>query len=261
MNPARSTGFLGAVQFLTRVPIRLRRAPDPARSVPWFAVVGGLIGVFVGSVAALSMELVPRPVAATLAIAAGIVLTGAFHEDGLADTADGLGGSTPDERIEILKDSRHGTYGVAALSTTILLRVACVASLGPAAAFGGLVAAHTLGRGAAVGVLAWAPAAGRRSPDDRDADGLGAQFSRSVSGRGAAIGVSAAIAIAALATGWWSGPLLVATTIGALLTTGLAARAFGRIGGDVLGAVEQVGECTVLVVMSGLAARHTLWWA
>ncbi|MDX2380218.1 MAG: adenosylcobinamide-GDP ribazoletransferase [Acidimicrobiia bacterium] len=254
-SPAFS-GFLGAVQFLTRVPVRLSQPPDPARSVPWFPVVGGLIGLVVGAVAAGSMELVPSPVAATLAIATGLALTGAFHEDGLADFADALGGWSREQRIQILQDSRHGSYGVAAMCTTILLRVACVMSLGPAAALGGLVAAHALGRGAAVGVLGWAPRA-HEAPDS--SSGLGAEYS--VSKRRAAAGVGAAVAIAAAATGWWVGPLAAAAAIGAVVTAALAIRALGRIVGDVLGAIEQVGECLVLVVVSGLAARHTLWWA
>lgn len=253
-----TAGFLGAVQFLTRVPVRPGTAPDPARSVPWFPVVGGLIGVVVGAVAAGGMELVPSPVAATIAIATGIALTGAFHEDGLADTADAFGGWTPEQRRQILKDSRHGSFGVAAMCVTILLRVACVASLGPAAAFGGLVAAHALGRGAAVGVIGSTPVA---FGEDDASVGLGAEYSRSVSRGRSAVGVVAALGIAALATGWWVGPLAAAVAFGAVLTAALAMRAFGAIGGDALGAVEQVGECVVLVVVSGLAARHAIWWA
>lgn len=246
-------GFLDATRFLTRIPVRLRRTPDPARSVPWFPVVGGLIGLIVGGIAAGLFELVPAPVAATLAIASGIALTGAFHEDGLADTADALGGWSPEQRREILKDSRHGSYGVAAMSLSILLRVACVASLGPASAIAGLVAAHSLGRGAAVAVIGWAP-----TPVG---GGLGAEFVRTVTRPRAAIGVVAGVAIATVATGWWVGPLAAAAAVGAIVVTALAVRAFGVIGGDVLGAVEQVGECLVLVVVSGLAARHTVWWA
>ena len=246
-------GFLGATQFLTRIPVDLRRPPDPARSLPWFPVVGGLIGVLVGGLAAGLFELVPAAVAATLAIAFGLVLTGAFHEDGLADAADALGGWSPEQRREILKDSRHGSYGVAAMTVSILLRVACVASLGPASAFAGLVAAHSLGRGAAVAVIGWAPTAA--------GGGLGAEYAQSVTRPRAAIGVVAGVAIAAVATGWWVGPLVIAAALGAVVVTALAFRAFRVIGGDVLGAVEQVGECLVLVVVSGLAARHTVWWA
>ena len=99
------------------------------------------------------MELVPPSVAAAVAVLVGVLITGAFHEDGLADLADAMGGWTPEQRREILKDSRHGSYGVAALCGSIVLRIVCVATLGPAVAFAGLVAAHTFGRSAAVGVM------------------------------------------------------------------------------------------------------------
>ncbi|MGB0112638.1 MAG: adenosylcobinamide-GDP ribazoletransferase, partial [Ilumatobacteraceae bacterium] len=129
-------GALGAVQFLTRIPVRLRAAPDLGACVPWFPVVGASIGAAVGGVAAISMEWLPGSVAAAIAIVVGVVVTGAFHEDGLADTMDALGGMSPQRRREILKDSRLGSYGVAAMCSTIVLRILCVAALGPAAAFG-----------------------------------------------------------------------------------------------------------------------------
>lgn len=245
-------GLVGAAQFLTRAPIRLRSAPDLARSVPWFPVVGALIGAVVGGVAAGLMELVPTAVAAAVAILFGVLLTGAFHEDGLADTADAMGGWTPERRREILKDSRHGSYGVAAMCGTIVLRIVCVASLGPAAAFAGLVAAHTLGRGAAVGVMGLAPPV----PET----GLGADYSRSLSPARAAAGVLAAVALGGLATGWWVGPLAIGVAIGAAVVAVVARAAFGGVSGDILGAVEQVGEGIVLVIVSGLALRHQLWW-
>lgn len=245
-------GFFGAAQFLTRVPIRLRSSPDLKASVPWFPFVGGLIGLAVGAVAAGMLEVVPSSVAAAVAVIFGIILTGALHEDGLADTADALGGSTPERRREILKDSRHGSYGVAALCASIILRVVCVATLSPAAAFGGLIAAHTLGRGAAVGVMASV----REVPES----GLGADYSRSLSRRLALLGVLSAVAIAAAATGWWAIPLAAVVTVAAIIVALVAKRAFGGISGDILGAVEQVAECLVLIVVTGLALRHQLWW-
>ena len=169
-------GVLSAAQLLTRIPIRLRAAPDVAKAVPWFPVVGALIGAAIGGVVAGLMELTTPGVAATVAVLFGIVVTGAFHEDGLADTADAMGGWTPERRREILKDSRHGSYGVAAMCGTIVLRIACIAALAPAAAFAALVAAHTLGRGAAVGVMGLAPPV--------STDGLGADYARSRYGSG-----------------------------------------------------------------------------
>jgi adenosylcobinamide-GDP ribazoletransferase len=249
----RPSGFLGAVQFLTRVPVRLRSAPSLAASVPWFPVVGALIGAAIGGVAAVSMEWLPSPVAASIAVIFGVALTGAFHEDGLADTMDALGGMTPQRRREILEDSRHGSYGVAAMCSTLVLRIVCVAALGPAAAFGGLVAAHSLGRGASVAVMRTARPVPR--------SGLGADYARALSRSGAAVGVLTALGLAALATGWWALPLAGAAALAALLMTLLAVRAFDGVSGDILGAVEQVAECAVLVVVTGLAAHHTPWWA
>lgn len=246
-------GLLGAIQFLTRVPLRLRSAPDLSRSVPWFPVVGSMIGAVVGGVGVAMLELVPPLVAAAIAVLFGVALTGAFHEDGLADTADALGGWSPEQRREILKDSRHGSYGVVAMCGTIVLRITCVAALGPAVAFASLVAAHTIGRGAAVGVMGFAPPV----PEE----GLGADFSRALSPQRAVMGVVAALAIGALSVGWWVVPFAGAAACGAIAASVLARRAFGGVSGDILGAVEQVAECLVLVVATGLAVRHPLWWA
>ena len=248
------TGFFGAVQFLTRIPVRRAGAADTASIVVWFPVVGALVGAAVGGIAAGLGELVPAAVAASVAVLIGVLITGAFHEDGLADTADAIaGGWTVERRLEILEDPRHGSYGVAALCGSIVLRVLAVASLGPAAALGGLVAAHALGRGAAVVTMGVVPVA--------RPDGLGAEYARSVgAGRAAAAGAVAA-AIAVAATGWWAGPLVLAAAVGAVAVTLATRRAFGGITGDILGAVEQVAECLVLVTVTGLAARHDIWWA
>jgi adenosylcobinamide-GDP ribazoletransferase len=248
------SGFAGAVQFLTRVPVRRATAAETADVVIWFPVVGALIGAVAGGTVAGLTHLVPGPVAAAVGVLVGVLVTGAFHEDGLADTADAIaGGPTRERRFEILKDPRHGTYGVAALCGSLVLRVVTVATLGPAAAFAGLVAAHTLGRGAAVVTMAAVPVA--------RPDGLGADYARSVgTGRAVAAGVLA-VGIVALATGWWAGPLALAAAIAAVGVAILARRSFGGITGDILGAIEQVAEALVLIVVSGLAQRHAVWWA
>jgi adenosylcobinamide-GDP ribazoletransferase len=248
------TALLAAVQFLTRVPVRLRAAVPTERMVVWFPLVGALIGAVAGAVAAGLGELVAWPTAAALGVLAGVLVTGAFHEDGLADVADAIaGGATRERRFEILKDPRHGTYGVAALCGSIVVRVVAVASLGPASAFAGLVAAHALGRGAAVVAMGALPVA---TPD-----GLGAAYARQV-GRGrAAAGGAVAIALAALATGWWVAPLVGGAVVAMIAVWWLVVRALGGITGDVLGTIEQVTECLALVAVTGLAARHELWWA
>jgi adenosylcobinamide-GDP ribazoletransferase len=241
------SGFVAAVQFLTRIPIRSARGGGELwRAVVWFPVVGALIGAVVGGVAAGLGELVPMVVAAAVAVLFGVAVTGAFHEDGLADTADALaGGWTRERRLEILDDPRHGSYGVAALCGSIVVRVVAVASLGPWDAFTGLVAAHSLARGVAVVAMGVVPLA--------KPDGLGAGYARSVTKGRAALAGLVAVAIAALATGWWAGPLAAAAVVAAAVVAYFALRAIGGITGDVLGAIEQLAECAVLVVVVGLA--------
>ncbi len=247
-------GLIGAVQFLTRVPVRLARPVAHERAVPWFPVAGALIGLVVGSVAAATTELLGPSLAATLGVVAGLAVTGAFHEDGLADTADAFGGGwTPEQRLEILKDSRHGTYGVAALVSSVLIRVMALAALSaPATMLAGAVAAHTLARGAAIGALVVFPPAA-------DA-GLGAGASRSARRGPIVVGLVAGLAVAVLAVGWWGLPAAAAAGLALVLVGRLAVRKIGGTVGDVLGAIEQVAECAVLVTLAGLARRGDLPW-
>lgn len=247
------SGLTGAFQFLTIIQIRTRQAPSTSRSVPWFPTVGAVVGAVAGLATAGLMEVVPPSVAATIGVLVGVAITGAFHEDGLADSADALGGATAERRREILKDSRHGSFGVIAMIGTILLRVACVASMGPAVAFAALVSAHTLGRAGAVGLMI----TGRSAPGD----GLGADYLARVRPRSAFAGIVAGAALATVALGWWVAPALGAVAGGAVLVGLIAARLFGGLSGDLLGACEQVGECACLVVVAGLATHHRLWWS
>lgn len=247
-------GLVGALQFLTRIPIRTSREIPHHRVVPWFPIAGLLIGAGVGLTAVVAAELVPPLVAGALAVGVGLLVTGAFHEDGLADVADAFGGGwTVERRLEILKDSRHGTYGVAALTTSIVVRVACVASISsPGALFASLVAAHTLGRSAAVLAMRAAPPATE--------SGLGVSAAGALRAAPTAVGLGVGITAVGMLTGWWVLPFLGAAAAGTALTVALAVRKIGGLAGDVLGAVEQVVECAVLVVASGLAAHHELWW-
>lgn len=248
--------FLGALTFLTRIPLRLRRPPELTAAVAWFAVVGALVGALVGGVAAGLGELVPAFVAGTVAVLVGVLTTGAFHEDGLADVADAFaGGWTPEQRLTILDDPRHGTYGVAALAGSLVLRAGTLASLvsvGPAVAFAGAVTAHTVARASAVGLMAFLPTARR--------DGLGVDYVHDLARTRVAAAVLSGLAIGGAATGWWIVPVAAAGIVAAACTGWLAMRKIGGISGDVLGATEQVAECLALVVVSGLAPHHQLWW-
>lgn len=249
------SGLVGAVQFLTRVPLRLGEAVPHGRVVPWFPVVGALIGAVVGGVAGLAVLILDPTVAAALGVVAGLLVTGAFHEDGLADVADAFGGGwTAEQRLEILKDSRHGTYGVSALVASILVRVVALAALGTSGAMvAGAVAAHALARSAAVAAMAVFPLAVD--------SGLGAGAARSMRPATLVAGSLGGPAVAALAVGWWAGPSVVAASLALVAVGRLAVVKIGGLAGDVLGAIEQVAEAAVLVTLAALVTGgHGLYW-
>lgn len=130
--------FLAAVQFLTRIPITLRLVPDHperyqatlARGVIYFPLVGGLITGTTSLVILLLLNWLPVELAVVIGLAFEAMLTGAFHEDALADTCDALGGGwTRQQVLEILKDSRLGTYGTLGLTLGLLCRFFCLVAL------------------------------------------------------------------------------------------------------------------------------------
>lgn len=260
--PGAPRGGLGdALTFLTRVPIPRRGDAGPpslGATVPWFPVAGAAIGCVVGGIGAGSWHLVPPAVAAAVAVLGGVLITGAFHEDGLADVADAfVGGWTIDDRMRIMKDPLHGSYGVAALCGSIVVRVvalASVASAGPLALFAVAVATHALARAGAVGLMLTGRVAGPAGPD-----GLGAGYVRDLRRAPVIAGIAVAAVAAVAVAGWWAGPLAVAAVAGVVVVGWWARRRIGGITGDVLGAAEQVAECLCLVVASGIATRWALW--
>jgi adenosylcobinamide-GDP ribazoletransferase len=244
-------GLRAAVTLLTRVPVGDCDA-DIATAPPWFPFVGALIGAIVGLVFVGVGHVVPPALAAVLALAMGALVTGAFHPDGLADTADAFaGGWSPEQRLEILKDSRHGTYGVMAIVLVVVAQVLAVATLAPAQGFAALVAAHTLGRAGAVVLMLALPVA-RPS-------GLGADYTERLR-RGPAVGgIVMGALLAAVAMGWWVLPALAGVAVTTVAVGAVAHRKIGGIVGDVLGAAEQIGESVVLIVAAAATYHHGRW--
>jgi len=231
------TGFRAALAVLTRVPSGRLATADLALAPGWFAAVGLGIGLAqAGAWWAAGALWGPWP-GALAALAAGILLTGALHEDGLADTADALGARrTPERALEILRDSRIGTFGALALGLVLATQAAALAGLG-AAAGAALVAAAGLSRLAMAGVL-W------RGPYLRAsgaATGLTGAWPASAR---AAAGLAGALALGVAGVGLGPGAAL-AGVAGLVLAAGAVAvwaRArLGGITGDVLGAVQQAG--------------------
>src|SRR5579864_8398194 len=145
--------FVFATVSLTRLPAGAMRGSDGAvAATGWaFPLVGAGIGAL-GAVAFVVAEALglADPLAALLAVLAVVAITGAFHEDGLADTVDGFGGGrTREAKLAIMRDSRHGTFGILALVLGVLLRAAALGAIGdPIHAGLALIAAHSVSRGA-----------------------------------------------------------------------------------------------------------------
>ena len=234
--------------FFTRLP--LPHFDFGARSLAdaiWAAPLAGLavaaIGAAVYTVAAMGG--VPAVVAAALALAATMLATGCLHEDGLSDTADGFGGGrTPEKKLEIMRDSRIGAYGAAALIVSALLRWSAIAALAtPSAVLCGLLAAHVASRGLLPGLMHLLPPA--------RADGLAAGAGR-VAQRTAL--VSAAIGAVALLALGLSGAAAAILILGMVfsLFCALCRNQIGGQTGDTIGALQQAGEISILVVASSV---------
>jgi adenosylcobinamide-GDP ribazoletransferase len=246
------SGFRSAVTFLTRIPIGDGPKPNIEGAPAWFGLVGVLIGAACGGVFAGGSWVVGPLPGAALAVGFGALMTGAFHQDGLADTADAFGGGwTVEQRLEIFKDSRHGTYGVMSLVIIVVLQVTALSTLGMRAGLMALIGAHGLGRSGAVILMILLPSA--------RADGLGASLGASVSRK--MVGVSTALVTVLVVSGVGFGGivLLVAALTALVIVAALSMRKISGVVGDVLGAAEQIVETTVLLTTAALAAHGHTW--
>jgi adenosylcobinamide-GDP ribazoletransferase len=239
-----------ALLFCTRLPVGSSvsiHEPDLARASWAMPIAGAIVGVLGSLIYWLAFQLGLSPLpAAVLALATTMILTGALHEDGLADAIDGFGGgSSREHKLAIMRDSRIGTFGVCALATSLTLRWSALASIAePRQVAMALIAAHVSAR-------ATLPALMRLVPPART-DGLSAGAGRPPSASIAAAGVFAAIALVI-----GLGPLgaVVGLLLLLLATTFVGWFALQQIGGqtgDVLGALEQLGEILILLTAATL---------
>lgn len=235
---------LYAVQFLTRLPVPAwvgHQEGDLERAVRYFPWVGALIGLIAGGVYAIAHLSLPGLVAAGLALTTSILLTGGFHEDGLADSWDGLGGGqTKDKALEIMRDSRLGTYGALAIGLSLILRIAALASLPPALGWVALIVAHVCGRTLVVSVIRFFTYARHEGLAKPVADDLPR-------------GVWLFALVSGIAFSAFLGPvgimiLALAHLAGGAMLWVMYQKLSGYTG-DGLGAIEQVGEITALLLI------------
>lgn len=240
----------GAVTFLTRVPLgRIIDVDgaDVARGAVAFPLVGAAVGALSGGIALLAAQVLPPFVAATLAVAAASLVTGAMHLDALADTADALGGTRRDEALTIMRDSRIGSFGAAALALDLLVKVGCVAALVDR----GHVLAALVGAGALSRAVS--PPLASVLPYPRVEGGPGSVLTGRTPRAGAGVAGLVGAAVALLA--WWPAAVwLVVAAAASAVTLGLWYRRWlGGATGDCLGAATELCETAVLVVAVGLA--------
>jgi adenosylcobinamide-GDP ribazoletransferase len=241
-----ATELKTGILFCTRLPLRHAGPVDGAdvARASWALPIAGMLVGAVGALvywAAHAVGLTPWP-AAALALGATVGLTGCLHEDGLADTADGFGGgATRERKLEIMRDSRIGTYGVCAVALSLVLRIGALASLAdPALVAAVLIAAHAAARASLPVFMLMLPAARTEGLASRAGPPPRARVVASV-----AIGVLALVLLLGLAR---AGIALMLLVLGFAALARLAKQQIGGQTGDVLGALEQTGEILVLLV-------------
>jgi len=238
-----------SVAFCTRLPLP-REAPIAgsvlARASWAFPVAGLIVGLVGAVVYALAHKLgLPAWPAAALAVAATMLATGCLHEDGLADTADGFGGGkTREQKLDIMRDSRIGAYGVCALVSSLLLRVSILASLPNAhLVVWALIASHAAARATMPVLMFLLPPA--RS------DGLSFEAGHPPGGSVAAAAVLGLLVLMLCLHPARAIMALIFLLVVIALMTWLSMRQIDGQTGDVLGALEQVSEIVVLLVALG----------
>jgi adenosylcobinamide-GDP ribazoletransferase len=238
-----------ALTFLTRIPLRDRRPFTPERlrrAAFWFPAVGLLVGGVLGGTRALAdLVLAPGP-ATVLALTAAVLVTGGFHEDGLADAADGLGAHVPRERkLEILKDSRVGTYGSLAVVLPLLFAYSVLSELSVLDCLRAAVAGHVLGRWSTL------PHSLLIAPARTGSSATLVRASAPLTAAATAYTAAIVLLVAGLVPG------LVALAVATLVTAvagGLMARVLGGVTGDTFGAVNKLVEVTTYAALAAVWA-------
>jgi len=237
-------GLASAITFLTIVPVPGAGEAGLSSAAVWFPVVGAAVGALAGGARLLSGLALNATVATVLAMIVLVLVTGALHQDGLADTADGIGArGGRDRRLAVMRDSATGVFGALALIAWALLLVTTVASLDGDRALRALVVACALAR--------WAALVHAAATSPARADGLGASLhvGRVALGVASALAVAAALAVGGLVAG---AAALGTGAVVAALSVGFARRTLGGRTGDTLGATVAIVEVGVCVVLLGV---------
>ena len=240
-----------AFAFLTRIPIHHKDEISIQRSAVWFPLVGFVIGLSSGILFVGLNELIPATPAAAITLIFSILVTGGFHQDGLADSFDGLvGGWNPADRMRILKDSRHGTYGVLSLVLQLILQFALLSTLESQIALLALLTSHTLSR--------LVPIYFMLTPAAPSHEGMGATYVRIVKKNHVLFATLLTISLLAPFIGLHLLIISAVVGIASLFFLLYVRKKIGGVVGDVLGASEQIAESFILLYFV-LISTNNLW--
>lgn len=242
---------LTALMFLTRIPVPAwvgHSETQLNRSARYFPLAGLVVGAIAALAYAAAASVLPHPVAVALAMVAAVLATGAFHEDGFADTCDGLGGGrTREDALRIMQDSRVGAYGAIGIVLLLLLRFETLAAIGPERMLAALAAGNAISRFFPVLLI-------RLLPYARAEGGKSKPFANSIG----MIDVLIALAIGLLPVALLLPPRDWLAVLPPLAACGLLGITFrtrlGGYTGDCLGATQQVCELVFylsLLVLAG----------
>lgn len=246
MNVIRQIRTIGtelvvAFQFLTRIPMPqvAFESDSVSRAIKFFPLVGLVIGSGAVLLQKVLTSHLSRPLIALVVLIYLVLITGCFHEDGLADTADGFGGGwTRDQVLVILKDSRIGSYGATALTLSLLARYLLLASLPLEHLAAYVISAHVLCRWSSL------PLSYFLSPA-REQDGQGARVARLTSPSSLVFGSAFTLAAVAFALHWSALAPLLLTMLVVVLSGWIYYRKIGGVTGDCFGAANQLTEIAV----------------
>ncbi len=242
------TSIIAAFQFLTIFPTIIKRIFTPqemGRAVGWFPLVGVVLGFALFGVNYAARLIFPSTVSAALTLFAWIIFTRAFHLDGFMDTCDGLfGGWTPERRLEIMKDSRMGAFGVAGGILVLLTEYAALSST--SGLFPSILLATTLGRWASPLVIFSFPYARE--------DGLGFEMKRNVSWREILLATLITGITAWFVYGWLGFAFMLGAAVIAFLTAFYVMRLLPGLTGDIYGTVTTLVEMLTLLAFTAIGA-------
>jgi adenosylcobinamide-GDP ribazoletransferase len=244
------TSFLLAWQFLTILPGGKKEAevsPEVlGRSMGYYPLVGLLLGFILWAAYWVFSHAFPRTLCDGLAILLLVIITGALHLDGLADTLDGMAaGKSAEERLRIMRDHRVGTFGAVGLVLALGIKFLALNSLPEEIIGKTLMAALALSRWSMVQLT-------YRAPYARPEGGLGKVFKENVKKREMALATGFSLIIAVFLLRFWGAVLWLAVGVSALGIQLLFQKKIGGVTGDILGAANETHEVLVLVMVSGI---------